>query len=300
MLASMDRRFVEKLKNKLFALASRKGDRKKRFSDGVKIRDEIGARPLDTISTRVAIAAIIRNEADYVREWIEFHLLVGVSQFYIYDNGSDDDLMSVLDPYVTTGIVRVTPWKGFLHQVNTQNLAYAHAVANVSPDIGWIALIDVDEFLFSPTGASLVDVLTAQPPHAAIAVKRVDFGPGEHIRRPKGLVIDSYRLRSNQFDHLKSIVRPWAVTVVATHRCKCDGPYLRPDPSVLRLNHYFTRSREEFEAKIRRGYDWNSDRAGKIIAVKQARYSRLLTEPVPDGAILVFLDELTKRMARWS
>jgi len=303
-------RFLRKLVNKtpLAERPAKKDDRQTKGGDkaqqrkwesfaargrGLAVRDKAAATAPDVVPMRAAIAAIVRNEASYIREWIEFHLLGGISRFYIYDNGSDDDLMSVLEGYVAAGNVQVIPWKGFVHQRSVQQLAYAHAVANVESDIGWLALIDVDEFIFSPTGVTVVEILESQPPHVALAVERVDFGPGEHVRRPEGLVIDNYRLRSKCFDNVKSIVRPWAVTVVGAHCCECEGSYLGIDPAVLRVNHYFTKSRDEFEAKLSRGW-WVSDQTDK----KRARSLPLFSDTVPDDAILVFSDKLKTRMGR--
>jgi len=33
--------------------------------------------------TRVAICAFVKNEAPYLREWLDFHLLMGVEKFYL-------------------------------------------------------------------------------------------------------------------------------------------------------------------------------------------------------------------------
>jgi hypothetical protein len=38
----------------------------------------------------LAICAIIRDEALYLEEWVAFHMIMGVSAFCIYDNGSTD------------------------------------------------------------------------------------------------------------------------------------------------------------------------------------------------------------------
>ena len=53
----------------------------------------------------VSICAVFKNEAMYLREWIEFNHLVGVEHFYLYNNNSDDDYVSVLKPYVKNGMV---------------------------------------------------------------------------------------------------------------------------------------------------------------------------------------------------
>ena len=45
----------------------------------------------------LSICAIYRDEAFYLREWLEFHRLVGVERFFLYHNLSIDDHLSVLD-----------------------------------------------------------------------------------------------------------------------------------------------------------------------------------------------------------
>jgi hypothetical protein len=47
----------------------------------------------------LAVCTIVRNEARYMKEWIENHLLEGVTMFFIYDNGSTDNLREILKPF---------------------------------------------------------------------------------------------------------------------------------------------------------------------------------------------------------
>ena len=53
----------------------------------------------------LSLALMIKNESKYIQEWIEYHLLVGVDKFYIYDNESTDDLKNILKVYIDQGIV---------------------------------------------------------------------------------------------------------------------------------------------------------------------------------------------------
>ena len=53
----------------------------------------------------LSICAIMKNEGPYVKVWIDYHRLVGVKRFYIYDNESTDNMKEVLDPYIQKGIV---------------------------------------------------------------------------------------------------------------------------------------------------------------------------------------------------
>ena len=60
----------------------------------------------------LAIVACAKNEGTYFKEWLDFHILVGVTKFYIYDNESDDNTKEVLQPYIDKGIVEYTYWPG--------------------------------------------------------------------------------------------------------------------------------------------------------------------------------------------
>jgi len=54
----------------------------------------------------VSICAIFKNEAPYLREWIEFHRIVGIDHFYMYNNRSDDDFAAAAYYGILYGISR--------------------------------------------------------------------------------------------------------------------------------------------------------------------------------------------------
>lgn len=51
----------------------------------------------------LAICAIAKNEGRYIREWLSYHYLVGVRRFFIYDNGSSDDMVEEIFPMASLG-----------------------------------------------------------------------------------------------------------------------------------------------------------------------------------------------------
>jgi hypothetical protein len=59
---------------------------------------------------RLVIGAIFRDEARFLDEWVAFHHARGVEHFYLYDNGSSDDVQSVLAPWLARGVVTLIPW----------------------------------------------------------------------------------------------------------------------------------------------------------------------------------------------
>ena len=110
----------------------------------------------------LAVGAIFRNEARYLPEWIGFHLRQGVERFYLYENNSSDDWEAALAPFGDVVELHRFP------RHPGQLAAYADCLDQHRRDTRWIAFIDIDEFLFSPTGRSLPDVLAASsaPPQS--------------------------------------------------------------------------------------------------------------------------------------
>ena len=51
-----------------------------------------------------------KNEAPNLKEWLEYHHMVGVQHFALYNNNSTDDYRSVLDPYVNKLVHLLKDW----------------------------------------------------------------------------------------------------------------------------------------------------------------------------------------------
>jgi hypothetical protein len=50
---------------------------------------------------------MFKNEALYLAEWIEFHLIVGQDFFFLVDDGSRDNFCAMLAPYIKRDYVSV-------------------------------------------------------------------------------------------------------------------------------------------------------------------------------------------------
>src|SRR4051812_48015764 len=130
-------------------------------------------RPLGTRPPiGLAVCAIFRDEARYLAEWVTFHRLQGVERFYLYDNLSTDDWRSELGPEIAAGIVEVRHWP----DVPGQASAYEDCLRRHRTDTRWIAFIDADEFLFSPTGKPLPELLRAFDTHPGVVVNWRVYG----------------------------------------------------------------------------------------------------------------------------
>lgn len=229
-----------------------------------------------------AIVVISKNEGPYVREWIEFHRIAGADKFYFYDNDSDDDTEKKLNPYIKEGIVEYTKILGKGRQIK----AYNDAIKRHKNECRWMAFIDMDEFLM-PTdyGKKLNKVVedivySAGGGAAGVGVNWAIYGTSGFKKKQTGLIIENYRYRAeNEYYlnfHIKCVCNPrLVVNYISPHY----PLYIRGGYSVkeaygsritgwganrviyknLRINHYYTKSEEEYLKKCARGL---GDRVG--------------------------------------
>lgn len=161
----------------------------------------------------LAVCAILRNEGKFVKEWIDWHLMIGVEKFYLYDNESDDNMAEVLRPYIEKGIADYTYYPGKCRQLP----AYNDCLRKHCYDTEWLAVIDGDEFLCPLGGKKLLDFLRQMSVQytnmGGLGVNWRVFGSNGHIESPKGGVIENYTRRAKDGGskgnlHIKSIVNP--------------------------------------------------------------------------------------------
>lgn len=100
-------------------------------------------KPLYDKPYDVAIVAIFKNEAPFLKEWIDFHLLIGVNHLYLYNNNSTDCFMDVLSPYIEKGVVTLIEWPEIPGQISS----YKHWYTNYRNQSQWVTFLDLDEFI---------------------------------------------------------------------------------------------------------------------------------------------------------
>lgn len=222
---------------------------------------------------KLGVAVIIKNEGMYLKEWIEYYRIIGVDKFYIFDNDSTDNTYKILEKYIKIGLVDYEQ----IHGKSRQMDAYNKALRKSKKACKYLLVVDADEFLFSVDSNNVVEtideIFKKNPQIGGIGINWMIFGSSNYQKRPNGLVTQKFVYRS-QYDFnknklIKTLCNPRAVDgflnphypyydrkyyAVDMLLRPINGPYAENDSSMtLRINHYFTKSREEFIKKRNRG-----------------------------------------------
>ena len=261
---------------------------------------------------KLSIMTMIRDEGAYIEEWIEYHRMLGVDHFYIYDNESTDETKKCIQKYVESGIVTYMRWEGSL--ASTQEEALNHALLSYRDSTEYMEFIDADEFIVPLKQDSIYDVVNeiitdyeeARIPAyegyaGGIGINWRTYGTSFYKSKPVGMVIENYKYRAQDKRkinaHIKTICNPRAVIPggVNCHKAKYVGGYncisengsaiineffYDSHCSKIRINHYYTKSEEEFIwRKCERGMN-EEDRFMPITEAKRRleSYDTLLNE----------------------
>lgn len=288
---------------------------------------------------KIGICAIVKNEDEYIEEWVAFHLAVGVEFILIIDNGESSNLARILFNYVDEGFVEIRKFRG---RHKAQRTAYNRGIRLMRKKVCWLALIDVDEFLFPAEEDSLQTVLRDFSAHPAVAVNWVSFGSGGQLAKKDGWVIERFTERG-PLDHLApSLAEFSSVTegekdrsdIVVNCHVKCivnprrtkyfrtahnfryqggdvavneifepvDGPMSqRVSVSRIRINHYWSKSLQELRAKIEKGRVSQNERgANSGYDWSYAILRDRAATGVEDRSILRFLGEARSISEKYS
>lgn len=215
-----------------------------------------------------AVCAIAREEQLYLEDWVCSNAATGAEHFFIYDNGGSVPVRETLNKYVEKGLVTVVDFPGR----SVQMPAYTHCLFNHGSTSKWMGFFDCDEIMIPKEKDTVQEVLKDYEQYGGFNVSWRIFGSSGHKARPKGLMIENYftAIPKDHYEntHTKAIVQP-----ARTMRAGSNPHHFVFKPGYgavsedflpvlnawtphcsnkLQLNHYFTKSFEEFKIKIQR------------------------------------------------
>jgi glycosyl transferase family 92 len=139
----------------------------------------------------VAACLMFCDEAYFLKEWIEYHKMIGIEHFYLFDNGSTDNYLEIIEPYVQAGEVELFhyPKRGENQQqfVHIQcSIIYNQVLELARGKVKWLAIIDADEFIYPVKGKSLPKILKKYQEVGGVYVNYLFFGTSHLEKVPEG------------------------------------------------------------------------------------------------------------------
>uniref|UniRef100_A0A6C0LY94 Uncharacterized protein n=1 Tax=viral metagenome TaxID=1070528 RepID=A0A6C0LY94_9ZZZZ len=96
--------------------------------------------------SKIIIFLVIRNESEYLIEWLQYHLALGVDNFIILDDESSDNTFETLKPFIDLNIVHYFK-ESFGPTSRTQRTKY-YNLFKEQYDKSILIFIDIDEFIY--------------------------------------------------------------------------------------------------------------------------------------------------------
>jgi hypothetical protein len=245
----------------------------------------------------LTIFTTIKNEANSILEWLAFHKLQGFQHFLLGIDQCNDNTKELIENSQFANNCELIDLQQDRFKVdntkieqyylaNRQTLFLNHAIEILKErNTEWALTIDVDEYVYSPVGWHLINILDDYPEDGVIVCERV-FGSGGLQNRPNdSLVIETFTkhvednldlsrvIQHSSIDpsYFKTFVRPSQVIGYTNSHSPYTKSHIvyedhakrrmsngtartkRRPSNILRLNHYFTQDRAHWEAKLERG-----------------------------------------------
>ena len=203
------------------------------------------------------VCSVFKNETHILEEWILHYLYHGVEHFYLVNDNSNDDYRKVIDKYSNY----ITLYENDIEtkEVGRQSMIYEKFFRPILYQSKWFAILDLDEFLYSPTNIYLLSVIENYNEFSQIRVNWLHFGSSEHIYQPQ-CVVEGFLKRailddSKQYFSYKTIFKGNTLLSFGVHSQYVNGDeiYLKYDeiniPDLV-INHYCIQS-QDFYLRIK-------------------------------------------------
>ena len=236
------------------------------------------------LSIKPVIVCVVKKEQKYIYEFINYHLLLGFTHIYIYDNEDEPTYEKQLKPYFKDKItVKHVPGGFHEHGNPIQMVILRHFMRDIinNPKITHVAHIDIDEFICLKKHDDIKDFIneyiktdTNNVNCSAIGMHWRHFGSSGHetykvepnTQRFTNCQLECKTRTIKDLFYAKDVELFLDVHHIHPYkypRKTTSGEILPPrstadskqvDYNVIQLNHYKSKTREEFYIIRQRGY----------------------------------------------
>ena len=245
---------------------------------------------------KTCIATVIKNEHEYLDEWIQYHLDLGIDHIFIFEDFDSEShsqiidkygdvvtlrsIGDILDDYEKSEAIELKQTKRkSVHNIYIK--ACLKHIKNQYDLYDWCFMTDCDEFI-TTNGRNLNDILSLYKTCDALVLQWAIYGASGLLKKPdyslhgvvdtytekfdNGIIKNEndltlcktcYNMRTFKESNFRNTHRP-------SNSCRwreIDYRYSFDQHSVIYIRHYITKSWEEYRWKIEeRGFMWGLKR----------------------------------------
>ena len=163
----------------------------------------------DIFPNKLCILSQFKNETMNLKVWIDHYLWQGVEKIYLIDNGSTDNPMPILQPYIDKGQVIYYD----MPEKHKQEKHYQDVIlqAKLQKHTEWLIICDLDEFFYGYPN-KLIDTIDEFSKFDIIYSNWRMFGSDGLIEHPKDIRKSIVHRQEKLNDHTKYIFKPNKIT----------------------------------------------------------------------------------------
>jgi hypothetical protein len=201
---------------------------------------------------KILMSTIVKDEDEYICQWINYHNLMGIEKFIIYDNSENYTLENKLQDFINKEIVLLIKWpypyrlpkNGISGQTTQQNHSL-YAFKNAK----YIGMFDIDEYINPQNDYTNINCFF----NDYITQNNIDITQIGSFRLLNKLFYNPNNLPTKNYDFLKiyncdnisygerekNFIIPQNVDIFAVHMITSGKPMYTIDPNLIFFNHYF-------------------------------------------------------------
>ena len=207
------------------------------------------------------VCSIFKNESHILEEWLLHYINRGVEHFYLVNDNSNDGYMKTIEKYSNY----ITLYHNDIetNKIGKQVLIYEKYFRNILNNSKWVAIIDLDEFLYSPLEVYLPNIFENYDEYSQIRIIWLHFGSNYNLYQPQSVVCGFTKRApidmSKSYFSYKTVFKGKSLISFNVHSHNVIGNeiflnYTENSKPQLLINHYNIQSNEFFfKIKATRG-----------------------------------------------
>jgi len=202
---------------------------------------------------KLSLLSMFKNETMNLKVWVDHYINQGVEKIYLIDNGSEDDPLKILNPYIESGIVKYF----YLPEKHKQE-GHTRSIIkeeNLKEKTEWLIICDLDEFFYG-FPKRLSETIDDFSKYDVVYSNWRLFGSDGLEKHPENITKSILWREPEATGTKKYIFKPSKIQNIdniQVHSVDNDRNSITENEKI-RLNHYVIQSKEYYQkVKMTRG-----------------------------------------------